>query len=148
MSLHFTAIGMPATKGSTRAFARGGRIVVTATNPRTKPWEAVVAAAALEAGAEPLDGPIAVGLVFRLPRPAGHFGKRGLRPTAPAWPARRPDLDKLIRAVLDALTGICWRDDSRVVEIRATKGYAGGGDKPCGVTVTVVPAMNAPWRTP
>jgi len=39
--------------------------------------------------------------------------------------------------VLDALTGICWRDDSRVVEIRATKRYAEGGDKPCGVTVTV-----------
>ncbi len=110
---------------------------MTATNPRTKPWEAVVAAAALEAGAEPLDGPIAVGLVFRLPRPAGHFGRRWLRPAAPAWPASRPDLDKLIRAVLDALTGICWRDDSRVVEIRATKRYAEGGDKPCGVTVTV-----------
>jgi len=37
-------------------------------------------------------------------------------------PATRPsDLDKLVRAVLDALTGIVWKDDAQVVALKATK---------------------------
>lgn len=135
MSLHFTAIGMPATKGSP---SQGGRY------ERSMVWTARVAAAALEAGADPLEGPLAIVIVFRLPRPGNHFVSRGLRFTAPAWPGDGPSIAKLTSAVLNALTGICWHDVSQVVEIRATKCYAEGGDKPCGVTVTV---MTAPWRT-
>lgn len=36
----------------------------------------------------------------------------------------RPDLDKLVRAVGDALTGILYEDDSQVVLVRARKQYA------------------------
>ena len=32
-----------------------------------------------------------------------------------------PDLDKLVRAVLDALTGVCYKDDSQVVYIETEK---------------------------
>jgi Holliday junction resolvase RusA-like endonuclease len=35
----------------------------------------------------------------------------------------KPDTDKLIRSVLDALTGIVWTDDSQVVEILARKQF-------------------------
>jgi Holliday junction resolvase RusA-like endonuclease len=35
----------------------------------------------------------------------------------------RPDADKLVRACLDALTGVLWEDDSQVVEISARKVY-------------------------
>lgn len=38
-------------------------------------------------------------------------------------PSVKPDLDKLIRAVLDALTGIAYTDDSQVVRILAQKSY-------------------------
>jgi Holliday junction resolvase RusA-like endonuclease len=44
-----------------------------------------------------------------------------------------PDLDKLIRAILDALTGVVWRDDGQVVDIVASKVYA---DTP-GVDVVI-----------
>jgi Holliday junction resolvase RusA-like endonuclease len=37
---------------------------------------------------------------------------------------KRPDLDKLIRAILDGITGILIEDDSQVVNITATKQYA------------------------
>ena len=137
--LHFIAVGEPAPKGSTRAFVRAGRAIVTATNKRTKPWEATVAHAAIEAGARQVEGPVSVLLDFYFTRPVGHFGKRGLRASAPAYPAVKPDLDKLTRAVLDALTGVCWRDDSRVVSIRATKRYA-IPDEFAGVAVTVLEA--------
>jgi Holliday junction resolvase RusA-like endonuclease len=38
-------------------------------------------------------------------------------------PTVPPDLDKLIRAVLDGLTAIAYVDDSQVVEIYAKKIY-------------------------
>ena len=61
---------------------------------------------------------------FYLPRPKSHFTKRGVRLSAPWWPVTKPDLDKLTRALLDALTdaGI-WRDDSQAVELHAEKIY-------------------------
>ena len=39
------------------------------------------------------------------------------------YPFVRPDLDKLCRAVLDALTGIAYKDDQQVVSLFATKSY-------------------------
>jgi crossover junction endodeoxyribonuclease RusA len=38
-------------------------------------------------------------------------------------PYVRPDLDKLIRAVLDGLTGVAYEDDQQVVRITAQKAY-------------------------
>jgi hypothetical protein len=41
----------------------------------------------------------------------------------------KPDLDKLVRAVGDALTGILYRDDAQIVSLNASKRFAGlGGD--------------------
>lgn len=59
--------------------------------------------------------PVAIEIEFGLLRPKSV--KRNL-PTVP------PDLDKLIRAVLDSLTGIAYQDDSQVVRIVATKVYS------------------------
>ena len=65
-----------------------------------------------------------VQLAFILPRPRGHYGVRGLRPSAPRYPGRKPDIDKLTRAVLDALVaGGGIRDDARVVRLHADKTY-------------------------
>jgi Holliday junction resolvase RusA-like endonuclease len=38
-------------------------------------------------------------------------------------PTVPPDLDKLIRAVLDGLTGVAYKDDGQVVKITAVKIY-------------------------
>ena len=45
---------------------------------------------------------------------------------------KRPDLDKLTRAALDAMTRVIWRDDSQVVRIEALKRYTGAqhGEQP------------------
>jgi Holliday junction resolvase RusA-like endonuclease len=72
-----------------------------------------------------LDEPMSLRLtVFRLP--PMNWGKaktadalRGkLRPTS------KPDLSNLLKGIEDALTGIVWRDDSRVVEISLSKWYS------------------------
>ena len=53
-------------------------------------------------------------MVFIMPKP---------KTVKRAYPTVAPDLDKLVRAVLDALTGICYLDDSQVTDIRASKVY-------------------------
>lgn len=132
----FTVPGVPVPQGSAKAYVRGGRAIVTSANANLRPWRAAVTAAAAEArgDAATIRTPVFVGLVFTFPRPSGHFGKRGLRKTAPEFPATRPDLDKLCRAALDALTDAgVFADDGQVVELQASKDY---GDHP-GLDVTV-----------
>jgi crossover junction endodeoxyribonuclease RusA len=126
--IEFFAAGRPRTKGSTRSFAHRttGRVVTTGANPRTAAWQGVVAHAAHAAGVRPAATANLV-IEFRFARPAGHLrtGRHAgaVRTTAPLLPTSRAvgDLDKLLRAVLDALTGVAYADDSNVVGVVASK---------------------------
>ena len=122
----FRARGVPQPQGSMRAFVPKGwrRAVITSDNPKLGDWRRLVAAAA--PGRVPFDGAVRVTLHFDLPRP------RSL-PRRVVDHVKRPDLDKMARGCLDALTGVLFRDDSQVVELRATKGYG----VEVGVTVMV-----------
>ena len=144
--LAFEVPGEPQPQGSTKAFKHrhSGRVMVTSDNTRLRPWRDAVCWHARQAlfGREPLIGPVKVRVEFRFARPGGHFGKRGLRPAAPREHVVRPDLDKLVRALLDALSdaGI-WRDDAQVVETRARKRYH---ERPGAVVeITPVEAIRA-----
>ncbi len=119
-----------------RAFTRpGGRYpVVTHSTAGLLDWRRLVAQQAQAHGGGPAEGAVAVELHFRLTAPLR--SKRKL-------PTTRPDLDKLVRAVLDALTGVVWRDDSQVVEILAHKSYALPGTSP-GVDVVVTATEGKP----
>ena len=85
-------------------------------------------------------GPMAVEVIFWLPRPKSHYRANGqLKPAAPWWPTnqRTGDLDHYVRALNDALTqaGI-WGDDSQVVQLTAFKRYDdhGPGHLTCTIT--------------
>lgn len=71
----------------------------------------------------PLTGPVQVRLSFRLARPKSH--PRHVR----TWPISKQtgDIDKLERAILDALTGELFVDDAQVVGVVKTKDW---GDPP------------------
>jgi len=122
----FFAPGTPQPQGSKSAIVRGGRAVVVegrrgkARNAFTE-WRATVriaAAAARGAEAEPFAGPVALRVHFSVPRPTS------APKTRRTWAAKRPDLDKLVRAVLDAMTeAAVWGDDAQVVHVVATKDY-------------------------
>lgn len=125
--ISFTVEGVPAPKGSMRAFkTRRGKVAVTHDNERTRPWGQLVAWSARRAMERrmPVSGPVAVCVAFYLPRP-----KSVKRP----WPCVKPDVDKLQRALLDAMTSIVWVDDGQVVSVRAVKHYADGGNRPRAV---------------
>src|SRR5215469_6633367 len=129
--------GVPAPQGSKRHVGNGRMVEASKA---AGPWrEAVRAETQRIAGGCPAECPVRVVIVFRLPRPQGHYGTGRnagtVRPSAPAYPAGRPDLDKLARAVLDGLTmGGAWRDDSQVCHLQAQKIYS---ERPgCSITIT------------
>lgn len=131
MRVAFTVLGVPAPQGSFRAITHRytGRVMLKQDNKRTMPWRKEVAGVAVEAVkaaglAKPMTGPLEMSVVFWLPRPKGHFGKKGLRPSAPRFPSKKPDLSKLLRAAEDALTGIVYDDDARIVRHLTFKEYA------------------------
>lgn len=73
---------------------------------------------------------------FRFARPKSHLTKKGvLTKSAPRTHVSKPDLDKLVRTVLDALTGVVIHDDSQVCGIVAQKDYADPGVQ---VVVTMI----------
>jgi len=118
----FRVSGKPATQGSMRAFVKAGRAVVTHDNAEgLDSWRGIVrmAAAAAMKGRAPFRGPIGVRLLFALKKPKRHTG------TSP-YQHVRPDVDRLSRSILDALTSVCFEDDSQVSLLLAEKRYAPG----------------------
>lgn len=129
-ALTIVAYGLPAPQGSKKHLGNG---VMVESSKHVKPWRQDVKYAALAAtqampGWAPLDGPLVASMVFAFARPKSHYrtGRNAhlLRATAPTRPAVYPDLSKIIRSTEDALTGVAWADDSRVVEyVRPAKHY-------------------------
>ncbi|MFJ8345106.1 RusA family crossover junction endodeoxyribonuclease [Streptomyces sp. NPDC094153] len=117
----FTVYGLPAPQGSKRHVGNG---VMIESSKKVKPWRQDVKQAALDTvqqmpGWTPLDGPLVASMVFTFARPKGHYrtGRNAhlLRDSAPARPHGMPDLSKILRSTEDALKGVVWADDARVV---------------------------------
>jgi Holliday junction resolvase RusA-like endonuclease len=132
--IRFFVPGIPRTAGSKRAFVINGRAIVTEDNKRSKNWRAAVALVANEHFLSPYTGPLRATFTFHILRPKGHMGKHGVRPSAPKYPAVRPDVSKTIRATEDALTGIAWKDDAQIVEQIAAKLYT---ESTAGAWITI-----------
>lgn len=120
-SVSFTVYGHPAPQGSSRAFVPKGwtRAIVTSTNPKLKPWRQEVAGAAKNLDLECLSKDAGVKIVchFFFDRPASVSKKK--RP----YMTVKPDVDKLLRAILDSLKGILIQDDCQVIDARGRKFY-------------------------
>ncbi len=126
----FRVLGTPAPKGSYRIVGTGKRSRVIPDNEATKPWETAVgwhAKIAMRAHAPFANRALAARLTFYLPRPPS---------VTDAWPQTKPDIDKLTRATFDAMEGIVFDNDSRVVELEVSKHYA-RVDEPPGCFVAV-----------
>ncbi len=132
----FTVRGLPQAQGSARAFIAGGRAIVTTEGNRPRSplgaWRTAVATEArgVMGDTPELTGPLALTVTFSLPRPQSHYGSGRnagvLKASAPSHVPTKPDVDKLLRAVLDALTGVAWKDDAQVASVHATKTYGDG----------------------
>ena len=110
--MSFFVPGDTVQQGSVSVF--NGR-VVHQNSVRLKAWRNTIGAVASEHCLEKLEGPIGLELIFAIRRPKSV--KRLL-------PFVRPDLDKYIRAALDALTNVAYVDDEQVCKIIAEKVYS------------------------
>ena len=135
----FSVLGLPAPQGS-KTHVGDGRMVES--SKRVKPWRRQVAAAYADRNfGDMLDGPVSIIVDFYLPRPKAHYGTGRnagtLKGSAPVEHLTMPDLDKLVRAVGDALTRLAWRDDSQIVAWHAYKHYA-TTMAPVGAQITIL----------
>jgi Holliday junction resolvase RusA-like endonuclease len=167
MNVSFTVRGVPVPQGSKRALVHrstGRAVVIEQGGQRHKDWRQDVKSAAVEAmgwrvsedgikvfGQPVMTGPVGVSICFTVPKP------KSAPKTRRIWPDKRPDLDKLVRAILDAITGEVIADDAQVTELRAYKVYPGEGHQSLpqpGVVVAVweiqelmVPVSGKPFAT-
>lgn len=125
--------GVPAPQGSKRHIGKG---ILVESSKKVGPWrERVALALSEEMNGAPTYEPVRVAMEFLFPRPESHLRKDGsVKASAPRFP-RRPDIDKLARAVLDAATGVAIVDDAQVVRLSAFKRYAEPGEESGGVLV-------------
>jgi Holliday junction resolvase RusA-like endonuclease len=95
------------------------------TPAATKLAEASVRAAWIAAGSPRLpDVPLWMHLTIVQPRPKSHFRANGQLSAVGdrhRFPAKRPDIDNIIKLVCDALNGCAYRDDAQIVSVAARK---------------------------
>lgn len=152
----FEVVGMPRPAGSKNAIPLGKRDPVTGVftpfrNKQTgrpvinmrdssgvngENWRADIRAAAanaLDEAHELADGPLALEAIFSSPRPKSHYGTGRnagvLKANAPAFPhtTQLADGTKLMRALEDALNGLVYSDDRRIVESRWSRRFGNPG---------------------
>lgn len=157
--LKFWVPGEPIPQGSKKAVPvkshgvwardrRSGRPIVSMMddNPRLKPWREMVERRARAAwGGRPISiGPMIVVATFYFDRPKYHYrtGRFAaeLRPDAPMFHLVKPDVDKLVRAIADALTGVVYSDDAQIIQMDPAKRWShahGGARRAEGVRILI-----------
>ena len=119
MEITFDVLGRPSPQGSKKSIGNNRFIESSKYLPA---WRSALRQAAEQAvtvsGWSRVSGPVELEVMFYLERPSSVSRTKRPHPTVP------PDLDKLIRAVGDSLTGVVYDDDSQVIRTLAWKVYA------------------------
>lgn len=122
--IEFFVPGKPQAQGS-KVKGRWGNM--REANNELGPWRERVAIAAYEAAGGMVfesGEQIALGLEFILYRPASAPKTKWLPAT------KKPDIDKMERAIQDALTHVLWPDDAQVTHVIKFKRVAESGEGP------------------
>lgn len=108
-------------------FCRIGEHVRTYQSKNNTDWKNFIRLSASEQLPEKwqsLDGPLALEVLFVF-TPLRSFPKKTLQAIAAGnrvYKSTKPDLcDNLLKGLCDALTGICWRDDSQICKVNSCK---------------------------
>jgi len=76
------------------------------------------------------EGPIAITIVFHLIKPKSARKRM--------WPNVRPDIDNYEKLVLDALNGVCYKEDSQIVMKYSEKKYS----EKTGIYIKIRPVLD------
>lgn len=118
---------------------KGGKSFIQNYTPSKHPvtaFKATVRLAFKQAyGSEVLRGPLRCDAVFVMPRPQSLIWKT--KPMPRMFHTSKPDRDNLDKAVMDALKGLAWNDDSQVCQGEIVKWIAAGDEQPHAlITIT------------
>lgn len=110
-------------------FARCGCRVVAYEKKEMKVWRAECSKLIKEAfeTEELIESPIAIDATFYIRPPKYISSKKKLKEKLEAeeiFCSKKPDIDNYLKALLDSMTGIVFKDDGQVVECRARKLYS------------------------
>ena len=131
--VRWMTVGIPAPQGSKRHVGNGIMIEQSASLPAWR--NQLIYDIKKAANGYKFDGGINVTLDFRFPRLKSHYrtGKYSniLRDDAPLYKITKPDIDKIIRAVMDAMTlsGVI-KDDANCYLIMSRKMYCNDDEQP------------------
>ena len=129
--LTFVVPTVPVAMARPRVAVRGGRAhAYMPAKTQQAAWEIRQSAIAALGDDPPFAGPVALRVTAYVPVPKS-LPKRlhGI-----ARPTKRPDLDNLLKTVLDGCSPL-WGDDSQVVDLRGTKVFAIDGPPRWSITV-------------
>lgn len=135
--VRFVAIGIPGPQGSKVSKGPG---VMVESSKKVKPWRERVAWTFRELYPNfvPLDGPLVARMIFTLRQPASVPASRVDAVD------RTPDVSKLARSTEDALTGLAWVDDARILGYdRLWKTYPGRDAEALDTTGAVIAVRRA-----
>lgn len=131
MLVTFVVPAVPIAQPRPRATAVNGRarMYEAKAGHAVHAFKASVRLAAQQAyDGPPFDGPLFARLEFIFPRPKNMIWKT--RPMPRGMHAKKPDVDNLVKSVLDALNGTLFADDSQIVECHIAKHIASGDEQP------------------
>lgn len=122
MQYIITIPGKPRGKGRPRFSRATGR---TYTDDATAVYENLVKTIWMTVVGKRLDGELAVSIEANYAIPTSKPKKiQAAMRDGSVRPTTKPDIDNVIKAVLDGLNGVAYADDAQVVEISASKCYS------------------------
>lgn len=133
--LHLSSLPPDSRPRAAPRYGTGGRIVGARAH-HSAAYAAWKAAAAAEAAGvwsprPPLAGPVEVRLLVVVRPPLTRRPRAG---AAREWCERKPDVDNVAKAVLDALTDAgVWGDDAQVVRLVVDRCWSAVGERPRGM---------------
>ena len=131
--------GLPVAQPRVKATAfagADGKVRARVYTPQGKvgPWRERVAVLALQGrqAGKFTEGPVRLSLRFVFPRPQRLVWKK--RPMPAEWMTSKPDVDNLAKSVLDAVTGVLFKDDAQLCALTVEKLVA-AGEQPVGAWI-------------
>ena len=126
MSIVFDVPLEPKGKGRPR-FSRHGKFTKVYTDQQTLDYETAIQFYAGKAmgSQKPLETPVSVYLYIRVSIPQSYSKSRKTACLdGSERPAKKPDIDNVAKAFLDAMNGTIYLDDTQVVELNIKKVYS------------------------
>lgn len=133
--ISFTVFGKPQPQGSSRAFVIGGKAHITSANPNLHSFRQEVSKVALLTRQRSGFTDLVFGKHVPAKMIAKFFYQRPESiPKKRVCHVVKPDIDKTLRSITDAMTGIVYHDDAQIVAVEVEKHY--GAPERVELTIT------------